>query len=282
MSSPSPTSDWNSYIERVQEWRACRSSAPGFFCDTTPEHMWQLCCAVPIPATRPFPVLALPLCLHLARGPELGCDLSFDDCEKEILPGMNAFWNQAGIRWDLIQVKTIEWPDDPDGTRQSLENAKRSVWSLQRDEFSGMMMNKDHRKKLFLEQLLPQAERDLATFDVYIFDFIGHESQGCCISRDTHTVIMGVRSTKGYPEPTRRPLHCLAKTCAHELGHALGLDHPRGQRFSDGTARTVSHGRNNLMSGGKDSMGGGGEMLEDWQILAARCHGELHLQKFAI
>lgn len=139
-------------------------------------------------------------------------------------------------------------------------------------------MNKDHRKKLFLQQLLPHAELDLHTFDVYIFDFIGHQSQGCCISRDTHTVIMGARSTKGYPEPTLRPLPCLAKTCAHELGHALGLNHPRGQHFSDGTPQTMTHGRNNLMTGGKDSLGGGGEMLEDWQILVARHFAEQFLK----
>lgn len=101
---------------------------------------------------------------------------------------------------------------------------------------------------------------------------------GCCISRESHTVIMGQRSTKGYPVPTIRPLPCLAKTCAHELGHALDLDHPRGKCFSDGTSYTHCYGRDNLMTGGQDNRGGGGSKLEEWQILVARNSAERFLQ----
>jgi hypothetical protein len=88
---------------------------------------------------------------------------------------------------------------------------------------------------------------------------------------------MGNRSTKGYTQPTTRPLHCLAKTCAHELGHALGLNHPKGETFSDGTPLTLRHGRDNLMTGGADARGGGGTKLEDWQIMVARYHAEQFL-----
>lgn len=90
---------------------------------------------------------------------------------------------------------------------------------------------------------------------------------------------MGARSNKGYSEPTLRPLHCLAKTCAHELGHALGLGHPRGQHFSDGTPFSWQFGMNNLMTGGQDCKGGGGEKLEDWQILLARSTAEAFLMQ---
>lgn len=276
------TEDWLAYCQHVQEWDASRSLMPGSFSDTTAEHMWRQCCSVPIPATRPFPLLNLPLYLHLTRGSELGCDITSEECYRDLLPVINKYWCQAGIVWSPVQVKIHEWPDDPDGTRRSLERARESIWSLQRDKLTGMMMNKDHRRTLFLQELLPQAEQDLNTFDVYLFDFIGFESQGCCISRESRTVIMGVRSTKGYPEPTRRPLHCLAKTCAHELGHALGLNHPKGQCFSDGTPHTMIHGSNNLMTGGKDCTGGGGEKLEDWQILVARRHAEYFLQRLSL
>jgi phytoene dehydrogenase-like protein len=90
---------------------------------------------------------------------------------------------------------------------------------------------------------------------------------------------MGNRSTKGYPVLTERPIHCLAKTCAHELGHALDLDHPKGQVFSDGTPHTAVYGnKNNLMTGGVDHKGGGGSMLETWQILVARQAAETFLK----
>jgi hypothetical protein len=65
-------------------------------------------------------------------------------------------------------------------------------------------------------------------------------------------------------------MHCLGKTCAHELGHALNLGHPRGKCFRDGTPCVSSTGRNNLMTGGEDETGGGGELLCPWQIWIAR------------
>ena len=60
---------------------------------------------------------------------------------------------------------------------------------------------------------------------------------------------------------------------AHELGHALHLGHPRQQAFWDGTPHNVS-GQPNVMEGGADCNGGGGEHLEDWQICMARAAAE--------
>ena len=90
---------------------------------------------------------------------------------------------------------------------------------------------------------------------------------------------MGARSSKGYCVPTMRPVQCLGKTCAHELGHALGLDHPKGCFFSNGVSCTQKFGDNNLMTGGADNRGGGGCSLEEWQILVARETAEQFLSQ---
>jgi len=86
---------------------------------------------------------------------------------------------------------------------------------------------------------------------------------------ESHTIIIGQRSNKGYQQITVRPLKCLGKTMAHELGHALSLEHLIQRPFSCGSARNDS-GLKNLMEGGSDAKGGGGGHLDDWQILQAR------------
>jgi len=91
--------------------------------------------------------------------------------------------------------------------------------------------------------------------------------------------LLGERSDKGYPSLTRRPHDCLAKTISHELGHALGLGHPREQTFADGKSQIITAGRRNLMCGGIDLKGGGGDFLEQWQICLSRCKAEKFIQQ---
>ena len=172
--------EWNQYLKDVVRWKMSRIEVPGSFADATEERFWQLARAVPFPDQRLFTTLVLPLRIHLARGNELGCDLSEEDC-RVVVTEMNVYWQQAGIVWELLEVKLTEWRDDYDGSRSSTLAAREAIWSLSRDKNTGMMMNKGFRKNLFLQELLPEAVKDTDTFDVYMFDFIGHESQGAYI-----------------------------------------------------------------------------------------------------
>lgn len=124
----------------------------------------------------------------------------------------------------------------------------------------------------FLNTLLPHFhyQRSSNTYDIFLLDSIGNTLQGMCICRTTHTIVMGERSNKGYATLAPRPHSCLAKTMAHELGHALNLEHTRNKCFVvDQSPRSCS-GNPNLMEGGMDSTGGGGYFLEMWQISLAR------------
>lgn len=169
--------DWEGYLEKVKRWKSSRLGVLGSFSVTIEEKSWLQTCAVPLPDQRSFSILKLPLRIHLARGGELGCDMSEEDC-RFIVIVLNRLWLQAGIIWELTEIMPLEWKDDPDGSRSSILAARESIWSLHRDVNTGAMMNKGFRRDLFLQKLLPDAAKDMDTFDVYIFDFIGHQSQG--------------------------------------------------------------------------------------------------------
>lgn len=266
---------WELVDSKVKNSVLFSNSQPGAFAKDSSYNFWKISSEITFPYASP-PTIKLPLRIHLAGGSILGCSITQNDCFDQIIHVVNKLWSQAGIEWELVEVMPLKWDIDD----VQLERLKSEIWSLHRDPTTGMMTGKEKRRNIFLNNLIKEHTQFNRSFDIFMFDFIGQESQGCCISRASHSIILGHRSTKGYPTPTLRPLPCLGKTCAHELGHALSLDHPKGRVFGNGVSHTEQHGnQNNLMSGGQDKNGGGGELLEKWQILQSRYYAMEFLEK---
>lgn len=261
------TCSWHQFECHVNANMGDNKIRVGGFSVSRDEQIYTACKDLIYPAKAP-PLFILPLRIHIARGPLIGTTITAEECSNTLLPRLNELWRQAGIIFDLVEVMEHSWPRKDNLIDVSAVHGK--ILSLCRDPSSGKMTGKKLRRDIFLGQLIGDDHLSPCTFDIWFFDMIGMDSQGCCIDRTSRTVIMGRRSTKGYAGPTERPLQCLGKTCAHELGHALHLNHPSGQKFKDGVPCDYFTGRNNLMTGGVDAAGGGGEALCPWQILVAR------------
>lgn len=263
---------WKQYCSELnRRMQRLSELCPGGFALSAEEKAYRACRGCPVPREH-LPMVKLPLRFVLVRDQLIGCTISSADTAVLVCE-LNQYWKQAGITF----IPTSEPVEVffPDGTAhgKAVCDLKDSIWSLCRGE-DGKMTGKGLRKEVFLGHLMKDPPFDAhSAFNIWIFDFLGHGSQGVCIDRDSHSVIIGQRSNKGYPEIVFRPLPCLGKTMAHELGHALGLDHPEGCRFIDGIPFCGT--KKNLMTGGSDRRGGGGDYLEDWQIIVTRENAKL-------
>ena len=261
------------------------------------------------------PILVLPLRINLIRSTILGCSQSLNiNSIKSIVKQINIrYWiKQAGIQFNLIDVKERYCTLGP-----TIENDIQHFITHQlKRGTDGKMMYKKERRHKFCNVLLSSfldnnnsnnknnkndlLETTSNIYDIWFIDMVGQQSQGQCIDRTSRTIIMGERSTKGYNEPTKRPHDCIAKTAAHELGHALLLNHPqKGMKFDDGRNQILSsasssssskskskynnkdnsNSNKNLMSGGSDIKGGGGSYLEQWQCSIAREAAQIFINK---
>lgn len=281
------TSCWEKYQERVTAYNNYLiQEHPGQFAVDRDERFYQQCLECHLPPSSEIPILRLDLKVHLLRNKYIGCsNMLNEESIKTIVQQTNEYWLPARIQFRLIDVvernwTTIEQQNNYAVSEEEQIQVKDFIYESLTRGPDGKMMKKGQRKHVFLNKILSSFEYyrikssmidSINVFDVWFFDCTGQKSQGICINRSKRTVILGERSSKGYPVLTCRPLHCIAKTMAHELGHALDLNHPAGKRFTDGKGKcSANRSHKNLMQGGKDRKGGGGSYLEPWQICLTR------------
>ena len=298
------------------------ASDPGYFAKRLEQRHYELCQSCPLPQaiTVRLSLLVLPLQIHVIRSALVGCSSSLTAAaiRDTIVERINHYWQpQAGISFQLLAVL-----DRPCTLGPTIERDLHHfiTHKLKRGPDGKMLHKKERRIKFYdvlISSFLPNNNNNNSnnnnsnnnsngsslttttkkknittafTYDIWFMDMVGDGSQGQCIDRKTRTIMMGERSTKGYDTPTKRPHPCLGKTAAHELGHALGLNHPYGQFFEDGNpqlllSRSSSNRRGrrpprrNLMEGGSDRNGGGGSYLEQWQCSIARESAHHFLRK---
>ncbi len=185
-------------------------------------------------------VIQLPIRFHIVRGAEMtkkGVALEMwltpEDVRERILPEINRIWQPAGIQWviesvvedDIAQVR---------GRRRLVEDI-----SVATRETS------DRTTKI--RKLIDVPSHHPAIHNVYFFPYVGETTQGFATFGGSRSVgenpdggnhcVMGVWTDK--PSRAKKPPQrfkmseglpfkrgSIGRTCAHELGHNLLLQHP--------------------------------------------------------
>lgn len=167
-------------------------------------------------------VYTVPVRVHLITGAEFAADgtridlwLTPEEFTQEVLPEMNRIWQPAGVQW---RVASLE-----------VEPAVKS-----RAATAALAEIKQQAKELgpVIRALLPAPAGSVRhVIDLYLLPSIG-AANGIAFPKDQIAVVgiwrrPGKRAYHHAPLVlTEPPYVSVAKTCAHELGHNLGLKHP--------------------------------------------------------
>jgi hypothetical protein len=167
-------------------------------------------------------IYTVPIRVHLITGAEFSSDgtkidlwLTPEEFTTEVLPEMNRIWQPAGVQW-----RVASFTEEP---------AVKS-----RTAAAGLDEIKQHAKENGpgLRALLPAPKGNhRAIIDLYLLPSIG-AANGIAFPEDKVAVVSiwrkpGKRDYHRAPLVlTEPPYVSVAKTCAHELGHNLGLKHP--------------------------------------------------------
>ena len=209
-------------------------------------------------------IIKLPIRFHILHGVTVekkGVNMNMwikdSHIHDTIMPELNRIWKPAKIEWyveSIAEEIISEVSDEQNKAINLISNSKRDQ--------NG---KSDPRRIPLIYDFFDEKKNKSDSYNIYLFPYIGETSQGNAKGRNR--AIVGVwtdKPSRGTRLPIRFQLSeklpfkigSIARTCAHELGHNLGLRHP------DKSKQKIT-GR--LMGGRRH-----GYLLTDPEIVTAR------------
>jgi hypothetical protein len=174
-------------------------------------------------ADKQAAVYTVPIRVHLITGTEfkeggkkIDLWLTAADFNKSVLPEMNRIWKPAGVQWKVESVVVEPAKKAPD--------FQQTIASI---------VNCDKVDMKSLQSFFPSQSQLPNHINLYLMPRIGAENGVAGLGGKV--AVVGIWRKPGgtlqrAPLVTcQPPLVSVAKTCAHELGHNLGLKHPDPQ-----------------------------------------------------